>query len=706
VTLPCRYGDMKGTSWYDRLIASEFDIRLDHYPHRETLKDRELPASARSGPLWEQYREILLSLKFDPRKDEMTPMDFIVRFREARSRLFPELLKGKRQAAPLSPRDLQVPQPGPEGWEGFKAALNGTGRTLYSDPGEELRGLLENRRKVLFIPSGRQPALTEALRYLSPWGDRELEMAVSCNAALDLPAAEDLTGLPFAVTPRTVSSLDDLTGLTGPDRCILCSHPWILFSLLEKTEDFGILVDDREWFVRSCLGTSRTTGERVSHPSESGYGRLLTPMGPPSKGSLFASHASRFPRPAGRSPAEPACKSQAGLPGWITAGKSSGGPGFSEGFMIRNGGEWQRIDGPRPGAVHAAVLSLPEDSVILNPLFPDRMTSPLSVPSEDPLYLTCFNYYFTENLRFLYEKEAGGLGEWNSFLLDYLGVFGGAGDTGKEDWETLPLYPKAFLGYSREGRLYGFHTEASRISWTAPDGIERETVINPEDDCLEALYLPGPGDRMVGEGRTCALICQDTVMEVLPGPVRVPPFGAVLATDVPLDAGSVLKWRVEWKDAPLPKDEWRWLFGGFNLLIREGENLYARPDGGEETLLREGWRNPLSVKTQETQLVAGVRQPRSVLGRTRSGRIFLAVISGRSRLSAGATFEESAALAETLTREDPLEFLINLDGGASAALTAVKGDSRAVLSYPAPSESNPPGIPRPVPAMLTIKEIR
>ena len=75
--LPCIYGDLAGTSWYNRLIAAEFDIRFDHYPARETLIDSRCPPELRAGRRWEEYREVLLTLRSHPDKDTMTPLDFL-----------------------------------------------------------------------------------------------------------------------------------------------------------------------------------------------------------------------------------------------------------------------------------------------------------------------------------------------------------------------------------------------------------------------------------------------------------------------------------------------------------------------------------------------------------------------------------------------------------------------------------------------------
>nr|WP_230391607.1 MULTISPECIES: phosphodiester glycosidase family protein [unclassified Oceanispirochaeta] len=113
------------------------------------------------------------------------------------------------------------------------------------------------------------------------------------------------------------------------------------------------------------------------------------------------------------------------------------------------------------------------------------------------------------------------------------------------------------------------------------------------------------------------------------------------------------------------------------------------------SLEREGWLSTQSQQTQETQLNPEKREPRCVFGRTSQKRLILAVISGRSRISCGATFSESTKFVRELLKEnEKLDFLINFDGGASASLIANDNGSCKNLSMTAPSAGNPAGIPR------------
>ena len=298
--------------------------------------------------------------------------------------------------------------------------------------------------------------------------------------------------------------------------------------------------------------------------------------------------------------------------------------------------------------------------------------------------------------------------EWRRFFLDYLYV-----SPGGEGFETLPLYPKTFLGATRQGRLIAGTFSWDSISLTDGEGecllrFAREDI-NPSaaEGGGPGIYLPGGGPGVVGEGLFCTVFIHDSVWYRQEGAVSVPPFGVVVVTTEPLPRRDRYRWSVEWADLPCPKDELSWLAGGFNSLILNGENRCGTVEEAARRLQEEGWNNPLSRQTQETQLEASEVQPRCCIGWTKKQRVFLMVVSGRSRMSRGARFSDLANLAEqvTLSGEDKLDFLVNLDGGASAMVCAHRGEECRLLSYPSPSDNNPAGVPRKVPALLRLSFI-
>ena len=68
------------------------------------------------------------------------------------------------------------------------------------------------------------------------------------------------------------------------------------------------------------------------------------------------------------------------------------------------------------------------------------------------------------------------------------------------------------------------------------------------------------------------------------------------------------------------------------------------------------------------------RNPRTLVGTTADGKVALVTIDGRQTTSVGTTLAETAAVAQSLGLTDA----VNLDGGASATLTA----AGQLINYP------------------------
>ncbi|MEU5722803.1 phosphodiester glycosidase family protein [Micromonospora sp. NPDC047738] len=100
------------------------------------------------------------------------------------------------------------------------------------------------------------------------------------------------------------------------------------------------------------------------------------------------------------------------------------------------------------------------------------------------------------------------------------------------------------------------------------------------------------------------------------------------------------------------------------LTDQNGEHLPARPG-----LFGVTGRYPL---TADGQIVVPAgsgsffdRNPRTIAGTTRDGKIVLATIDGRQTTSVGTTMDETAAVAQALGMSDA----VNLDGGGSTAMS-------------------------------------
>ena len=83
--------------------------------------------------------------------------------------------------------------------------------------------------------------------------------------------------------------------------------------------------------------------------------------------------------------------------------------------------------------------------------------------------------------------------------------------------------------------------------------------------------------------------------------------------------------------------------------------------GGGPTLVKDGHIVVDYVEERFKKEFAEARHPRTAIGRTKTGDLWLVTIDGRSSISAGASLQETAALMKRLGCVDA----INLDGGGS-----------------------------------------
>lgn len=161
----------------------------------------------------------------------------------------------------------------------------------------------------------------------------------------------------------------------------------------------------------------------------------------------------------------------------------------------------------------------------------------------------------------------------------------------------------------------------------------------------------------------------------------------------------------------VPAEEWhrvKWAYGGGLSLIADG-NLLCTGRGREQnamdtgfaaSLKREGWLSPLSRQTQETAIEQPARHPRTAIGVTASGSLFVLVFSGRTKVSAGADYGQMCRIAGELYPD--VQDMMNVDGGGSAVLGLSVGENFMELSVPATSASSCAGMARPVSTVLCI----
>ncbi|MCI8402768.1 MAG: phosphodiester glycosidase family protein [Lachnospiraceae bacterium] len=224
---------------------------------------------------------------------------------------------------------------------------------------------------------------------------------------------------------------------------------------------------------------------------------------------------------------------------------------------------------------------------------------------------------------------------------------------------------------------------------------------------------------LVGAGRINLVIIQNRIVCIRDGEVVLPSIGAVVSLD--RRTGEAFRRAVGCAglgrgyysccglslticlDGPeeIPPQEWEqvtWAYGGGMSLILNGQNVL---EGGESCLEEEGWMSPLSRQTQETDIHKMTRHPRTALGITKNGDLFILVYSGRTKLSVGADYGEMCRIARKLFPD--VVNMMGADGGGSSMLGASIEGSFLELSCPATSAGSCAGMARPVHTVLCLE---
>ncbi|MFW6263728.1 MAG: phosphodiester glycosidase family protein, partial [Thermotogota bacterium] len=319
-------------------------------------------------------------------------------------------------------------------------------------------------------------------------------------------------------------------------------------------------------------------------------------------------------------------------------------------------------------------------------------------PSEIPLFFINFLYFATGKLVDMHDSkrhEAEKIKQTN-FFID--GIY-----NEKKDKSTLPLYNKGYVAESKEGFLT-FGNQALSEGWIRINNFEctwGAEAVNSHEDRDLIVYTPHLSKRdaerfhgdfhqfekSVGEGRINLLVVNDTLVCARKGSLRLSPFGVIFSFKP--DGEEKLMKQIGmtpqedgYYEIPEPlslaislpeNDAYVWKYNGANMLFKDGKDLMADEQMAKENFAREGWYDPLSMQTQETQVQQWVRGPRSVIGVDEQNNPFMAVFSGRTKESAGARFDEMNALLKA--NIPGIKDAVNLDGGASACLgMIVKGE--------------------------------
>lgn len=747
LTEPFCFGDLKGTSWYHRFVAEEFYIFLDHYPERKIIED-SLVTSEGLYPrkLTEKYQDLILSYFLDNEenpgrsRDSKTPLQVLLDLREIRKKLIPEFdYNGKKELSGinlsevsgfshsyndrLSPvRDLLKLYPG------YKASLT-----------PSLEDGLKHSRRILFVPGSvanlegelsvlrrMTPGVIEILPVDDPMmpgitkGQLKQLLFSGKDSDNRLKDSKICIGHECSLSPTDDLLKRLLNNISTEHDLLFTTNIWFYLSVFRRVEKIGFFLTNKEWFSRGLFQKSwEKPDDHLSGMRPGSYKNIVKSVTPHCGVLLAGMQTSFFPREVnitgtgysslglsdfleGKAPES--LDSRIREQGQVL-GENIPGLQFSNRRCVIDSNNVVRMAEPEEECVLVTSLIFPEKSAALEPLLHGSGLPPEGPDLHGQGFLCPFNYYFTSNLVRLHNACASpeeGL-KFENFFIDYLGK---RTDTG---WnETIPLYNKAFLGCTLTGTLFAGHfpLEGAGIILDGKEIFIPLSEINPKYQSEKtSLYLPSFSEDQVGENRKCLVLVQDQMVYYGSGPCRIPPAGTVIVLEHPHNKKPVsIQWKPVLGKLPFPIEELAWLVGGFNLLSGDGENYYPNPAGGRESLCEEGWNTPGSGRTQETQLDPAVRQPRVVLGKTRRGNLVLSLFSGRTDVSYGATFSETVAhTMDLLPTGEDLDFLINLDGGASASVTYYKDDFRMSTGLTAPSFTNPTGVPRRLPGYLSIK---
>lgn len=712
------YGAIRESAWYRRFFCAEYRIRLNGEPPRHLIIDEEvdqaLPADLRRG-YEDKIRELFLH---SPDFDKLTPWDLLLRLRDIKGEVLPpESLGGTKRAGeedsgageqrieltPLSltrNRSLLYLCAHPEGAAEARrwfAGAPGQKHILarFRDP--RLRGLpLEAQRKLL-AESGAEPLLLSGL----PLSQQDKELIADHTRRGALVAADGLWAMTAGNSLLEEGLIEELLLTIRPD-------DWLTAALLGCPQD-----------NTPSRGTERTFSSEPSPEKPAGprvrYTALMTsPFPYPFPTGTEMPAISLLEYLQGKEPRSLEARRQE-----QNAFLRSFPASLEGGVLVFDNRLKQEKSAVRRGETTMVSLIKTGAGTITPRFYREPVLPPLPDTEEESLHDSSlcgsFSYYFTESLRFWYNRLVPApqrITEPN-LPIDYIGLFDSR--VCPEGFESLPLFSKALLGCARDGSLFAGHYPLEEAILRMEERSYRfgAADINPATPpSRPALYLPsfaGTGaaeetTTEVGEKRFCLVTIQDRIIYQGPGPCIIPPLGCVVTLpEPPPEPVSAFRWESKLKGLPRPKKALRWLVGGFNLLYKGGKNYYPSPEEGAKSLRREGWSHPRSMASQETQLLADVRQPRCALGQTSTGRVLLFTVAGRTGAGKGATFTELVHLGKRLAGEEDLDFLINLDGGASAGITACRNGQGQTLGVTAPSPDNSAGLPRPLPTYLELR---
>ena len=659
--LPCKYEDYIESRWYSRLIFDEFHIQFDQYPEKEIIIDKIALDKLTEDQLNEWYFSIrTFWINNRSNWSKLSPFEFVYSLRALRKKLFNLDYINYRKSS-IIPLQLNLEELNQGKYcvildgSDFMSLKNQIGLFLKNDCSFEFFISEEFKSRIV----------NEEITILENPGEIDVEIFKN----------------------KKIISLD------------------IWYSHLLKNEGipFYCFIDNREWFSALLIEKSQNIDNLLNIPENINYNKILTNIHSKNiSRELVFIEKSLMNNNNGAFLKEPIYRKQNS---WLDKIIETKKLKEITGFFVNKNGIWQECNQDEKDKKFASLFLIPQNEIKVNPVFFKKMTSPLSLDYKKGGFFTSFNYYFTDNLKQWYSKYDNTKLNWDNFLLDYLFV-------SDKEYETVPLYNKALLGCTKDGELFVQSSSWNNIHCQIGEKNLCFSSNKIDENNQATIYFPqDPKEELKEKGAFFITIIQDYIWKIQKDSALIPPFGIVIKAKDSFNVkeGYCIKWSLDWANEKYKKENWAWLIGGFNSLIINGNNLMNSKIKAKETLKREGWYNESSKLTQETQLLEDIEQPRSFIGKVGSNLIIGSVV-GRFPFSHGATFSDESSFAQYAISKfkvnEKIEFLLNLDGGASSILGAKKdGEEDIIIIPPSASATNCAGIPRMVPSTLQIEFI-
>ncbi|SCZ07658.1 phosphodiester glycosidase family protein [Alkaliphilus peptidifermentans] len=310
-------------------------------------------------------------------------------------------------------------------------------------------------------------------------------------------------------------------------------------------------------------------------------------------------------------------------------------------------------------------------------------------------------YFFTEKLRDEYNSTLSSFEnklEMKNFYMDYLYY--------SDHIELPPLFNKAFIGITIDGDIIAENRNlvSGTLKLMNKTYNFDENQVNPIDYEQE-FFIITPFDTNIEEkleNRFNLVFINNIMQDFFYGRRQVPPTAIVLSFENfnfnQLNNFDSVSMEINMnRPEKISKSLWDNVIiaaGGGTFLYKDGVNLVKTNTSLLKSFEKEGWLHENSLKSQETIVHEFVRGPRSVIGKTVSGEMLLYSFSGRINNSEGVRFDE--VVDHILSEYKDLDWLVNLDGGASSCIGYVNDGVFTELNIPCASKYNATGMVRPV----------